>query len=221
MALGSGATITTYNQLVVAPNVTLFNIPGLAASTGTGAGTILEFDSTSNILPTAGTYKTVSAIDTAIASIDAPYAMSWAANSEYTYASNSTVQALAIWDTLSFGNSANMATKTTWTCPAAGLWSIAATFGYSMSNTGEICSFQLYHNGVEVRYFTFWYSVAVPDLGITKQCDSILLNLAAGDTLEWYILTDGATSMVIGGGNNSSGNTTFNAVRLAPGYTAA
>jgi len=56
-----------------------------------------------------------------IAAINAPYAMRWASNSEYTYDGGITVQALAIWDTLNFGNSANMATKTTWTCPAAGL----------------------------------------------------------------------------------------------------
>jgi len=72
IALGSGATITGYNQLMVATNVTQFNIPGLAASTGTCAGTILEFDSAGNIFPMAGTYKTVSKIDTAIASINAP-----------------------------------------------------------------------------------------------------------------------------------------------------
>jgi len=85
IALGAGATITNYNQLMIAPNVTQFNVAGLVASTGTSAGTILEFESESNILPMAGTYKTLSAIDTAIASINAPYAMSWAANSEYTY----------------------------------------------------------------------------------------------------------------------------------------
>jgi len=81
------------------------NMAGLAASTGTGAGTILEFDSEGNILPMAGTYNTILAIDTAIAAIDAPNAMRWAANSEYTYDSSSNVQALAIWDTLNFGNS--------------------------------------------------------------------------------------------------------------------
>jgi len=106
---------------MVAPNVSQFNIPGLTALTGTGVGTILEFDLASNVLPTAGTYKTVASIDTAIAAINAPYAMSWAANSQYTYSNNSSVQAQAIWDTLSFGNSANMALKSTWTCPAAGL----------------------------------------------------------------------------------------------------
>jgi len=55
---------------------------------------------------------------------NAPHAMSWAANSEYTYDGSPNVQALAIWDTVSFGNSANMAAKLTWTCPAAGLWHI-------------------------------------------------------------------------------------------------
>jgi len=95
IALGSGAIITGYNQLMVAPNVTAFNMAGLAASTGTGVGTILEFDSASNVLPTAGTYKTVASIDTAIAAVNAPYAMSWLSNSEYTYDGSTNVQALA------------------------------------------------------------------------------------------------------------------------------
>jgi len=145
---------------MVTSNVTQFNIPGLATSTGTSAGTILEFELAGNILPMAGTYKTVLAIDTAIAPIDAPYAMIWAANSEYTYDGSTSVQALAIWDTLSFGNSANMATKTTWTCPAAGLWHIAAMFGFSMNTNDQACSFQLYHNGTEVWYFTNWHCIS-------------------------------------------------------------
>jgi len=115
----------------------------LAASTGMGASTILEYDLASNILLMAGTYKTVLAIDTAIASIKTPYAMSWVANIEYTYDGSSSAQALAVWDTLSFGNSANMASKTTWTCPTAGLWHIAATFGFSMNTNDQACSFQL------------------------------------------------------------------------------
>jgi len=32
---------------------------------------------------------------------------------------------------------------------------------------------------------------------------------------------DGGSTINIGGGNNNSGNTTFNAIRIAPGYTAA
>jgi len=55
IALGAGAKVTGYNQFMVASNVTQFDIPGLVASTGTSVGTILEFDSASNILPTAGT----------------------------------------------------------------------------------------------------------------------------------------------------------------------
>jgi len=163
-------TNTADYQLYITPMVTSFNISGLAPLTGTGVGTILEFDSACNILPTAGTYKTVSAIDTAIAAINAPYAMSWAANSEYTYDGNTSVQALAIWDTLSFGNSANIATKTTWTCPAAGLWHIAATFGFSMNTNDKACSFWLYHNGSEVWYFTAWHNIGAANEGITTQC---------------------------------------------------
>jgi len=219
IALGSNATINNSDQLMVASNVTSFNITGLAASTGTGAGTILEFDSAGNVLPTAGTYKTVASIDTAIAAVNAPYAMSWAANSEYTYTGSS--QALAIWDTISFGNSANMASKTTWTCPAAGLWHIAATFGFSISTNDVSCSFRLYQNGSEVWYFTAWYNIAGAGQGITTQCESIFLNLATGDTLEWYLDFSTSMTVTIGGGNQNSGNTTFNAIRIAPGYTAA
>jgi len=123
----------------------------------------------------------VSKIDTAIMDINAPYAMSWVANDEYTYDSS---QALAIWDTLNFGNSANMATKSTWTCPAAGLWHIAAMFGFSINTNDQFCSFQLYHNGAEVWYFTAWYNIAAANEGITTQCESIFLNLS--DTLEWF-----------------------------------
>jgi len=183
IALGAGATITNYNQLMVASNVTAFNISGLAPSTDTGAGTILEFDSAGNVLPTTGTYKTVLAIDTAIAAINAPYATSWATNSEYTYDGISGVQALAIWDTLSFGDSANMATKTTWTCPATGLWHIAATFGFSMSNNDQACSFQLYHTGSEVWYFTAWYNIESANQGITYSASLYFSTLALATLL--------------------------------------
>jgi len=220
IALGSGAIITNYNQLMVAPNVTAFNMAGLAASTGTGKGTILEFNLDGNILPTAGTCKTVASIDTAIAAVNAPYAMSWAANSEYTYDSSSTPQALAIWDTLSFGNSANMASKTTWTCQAAGLWNISASYGISLTIAHGYVTIQLYHNGSSTFFTTFWVNVDLAGQGIVKNVESILLNLAAGDTLEWYVTTYGYTA-TIGGGINNGGNTMFNAVRLAPGYTAA
>jgi len=144
--------------------------------------------------------------------------MSWATNSDYTYDGSTSVQALTIWDTLSFGNSANMATKTTWTCPAAGLWHIATMFGFSMNTNDEPCSFQLYHNGSEVWYFTAWYNIAAATEGITTQCKSIFLNLAACNTLEWYLDISGSITITIGGGNS---NSTFNAIRIAPGYTTA
>jgi len=127
------------------------NLQSNLVSTGTNLGV------GGNVLPTAGTYKTVAAIDTVIAAINAPYAMSWVANSEYAYDISTSSQALAIWDTLSFGNSANMATKTTWMCPAAGLWHIAAMFSFNMNTNDQTCSFQLYHNGSQVWYFTAWY----------------------------------------------------------------
>jgi len=53
IALGTSA-ITNYNQLMVTSNITAFNMAGLATSTGTGVGTILEFDSAGNMLPTEG-----------------------------------------------------------------------------------------------------------------------------------------------------------------------
>jgi len=54
-----------------------------------------------------------------------------------------------------------------------------------------------------------------------KNIESILLNLAAGDTLEWYVTVDGYTARIGGGGTDNGGTTTFNTVRIAPGYTAA
>jgi len=64
IALGAGAVISNYNQLKVASNVTTFNISGLTPSTGSGEGTILEFDSSGNITPSAGTCNAISKIDT-------------------------------------------------------------------------------------------------------------------------------------------------------------
>jgi len=156
---------------MVASNITAFNMAGLAALMGTGTGTILEFDSAGNVLPTAGTYKTVASIDTAIAAVNAPYAMSWA---EYTYDSSSNVQALAIWDTLSLSNSTNMASASTWTCPAAGLWNISASYGISLSVTNGYVTIQLYHNGSSTFFTTFWVKVYTAGDGIVKNIESIL-----------------------------------------------
>jgi len=56
-----------------------------------------------------------------------------------------------------------------------------------MNTNDKACLFWLYHNGSEVWYFTAWYNIASANEGITTQCKSIFLNLAAGDTLEWYL----------------------------------
>jgi len=74
---------------------------------------------------------------------------------------------------------------------------------------------------VEVWYFTAWYNIAGAGEGITTQCESKFLNLAAGDALEWYLGLGGSITITTGGGNSNSGSTTFNAIRLAPGYTTA
>jgi len=111
-----------------------------------------------------------------------------------------------------------MPTKSTWTCPAAGLWHIAATFGFTMNTNDEACSFQFYHNGSEAWYFTLG---TILHEGIMTQCESIFLNLATGNTLEWYLGIRGCISMTIGGGSCNSSNTMFNAIRIAPGYTTA
>jgi len=97
----------------------------------------------------------------------------------------------------------------TWTCPAAGLWHIAATFSFNMNTNDQPCSFQLYHNGSEMWYFTAWYNIAVAGEGIMTQCESIFLNLATGNTLEWYLGLGGSITMTIGRGNNNSVNTPF------------
>jgi hypothetical protein len=201
------------NYYLVLPSA--FSAPGTApAKSSSYSNDITNY----RVTIQSETNNSVENIDTSIAAINSPYAMSWAANSEYTY---SYTQALAIWDTISFGNSANMATKSTWSCPAAGLWLITGTFGFSLNTADSPCSFRLAHNGVIVGYFTAWYNPGAGGNGMTTESDCVFLNLATGDTIEWYVGLNGGCTMTIGGGNNYSGSTTFSAVRIAPGYTAA
>jgi len=108
-----------------------------------------------------------------------------------------------------------MASKTTWTCPAAGLWNISASYGISLSVTNGYVQVQLYHNGSSTFFTTFWVNVDTPGQGIVKNIESILLNLAAGDTLELYATVNGYNAR-IGGGTDNGGTTSFNAVRIAP-----
>jgi len=69
IALGANVVTDINNQFRVVPNITSFNISGLTASTGTETGTILEFDSSGNIIPSMGTYNAVSKIDTELSSL--------------------------------------------------------------------------------------------------------------------------------------------------------
>jgi len=205
---------------MVASNVTAFNIAGLAASTGTGACTILEFDLGGNVIPTAGTYKRVASIDTAIAAINEPYAMSWNSGTASTFDSSYSPQPLVLWNVLVFGNSTNIASASTWTFPAASLWNISASYGLSLSVTNGYVQVQLYYNGSSTFFTTFWVNVGTAGQGIVNNIESILLNLAAGDTLEWYVTVNGYNAK-LGGGLSNGGTTSFNAVRIEPGYTAA
>jgi len=149
IALGSGAIIDNYNQLMVTPNITTFNMAGLAALTGTGTGTILEFDSASNVLPTAGTYKTVAAINTAIATINAPNYFWFTAPTLSGTEGNFTP---IPWGTINYGNPANLDTTTgMWTCPATGLWQF--TFSIYYEAYLGYPSWNLYHKDLK------WYPV--------------------------------------------------------------
>jgi len=69
LILGNNASCSTSDQLILSPSITTLNVLGLVSSTGSGEGTILEYDSSKNILPSAGTYNSVSKIDTAITAI--------------------------------------------------------------------------------------------------------------------------------------------------------
>jgi len=67
IALGTGVVINNNNQLMVASTITSFNISGLTPSTGSGEGTIFEFDSAGNVIPTStGDFDSVSKISSAI-----------------------------------------------------------------------------------------------------------------------------------------------------------
>jgi len=145
--LGSIAKITGYNQLMVAPNVTQFNVLGLTASTGTRVGTILEFDSAGNVLPTAGTYKIVSALDTAIAAINAPNYF-WFTDPTLSGATENNFTPIP-WGSIVYGNPANLdTTASMWTCPAAGLWQF--TFSIFCQNYTGYPSWNLYQNSTIV-----------------------------------------------------------------------
>jgi hypothetical protein len=65
IALGHGATLTADAQFAIASAITHVNAPGLTAASD-GTGTLLSFDASGIIRPSAGTNKTVALIDTAL-----------------------------------------------------------------------------------------------------------------------------------------------------------
>jgi len=69
ITLGAGTIVTNSDQFIVASNTNSFIIPGLTQSTGSGEGIILEYNSSGNIIPSAGTYNMVSKIDTELSSL--------------------------------------------------------------------------------------------------------------------------------------------------------
>jgi len=107
--------------------------------------------------------------------------MSWNSSTATTFDSSaSPQQPIVIWDTLVFGDSADMALATTWTCLAASLWNISASYGICLSVANGNVQIQLYKNGSSAFFTTFWVNFGLAGDGIVKNIESILLNLTAG-----------------------------------------
>jgi len=96
-----------------------------------------------NIIPSAGTYNTVSSIDKIIATINAPNFF-WFTDPSLSGA-KTTFNPIP-WGTIVYGNSSNFDTTTgVWTCPTAGLWQF--TFSIFCYNYTSEPSWRLYQNG--------------------------------------------------------------------------
>jgi len=65
-----------------------------------------------------------------------------------------------------------------------------------MNTYDKACSFHFYQNDSEVWYFTTWHNIGAAGEGITTQFESIFLNLATGNTLEWYLDLGGSITML-------------------------
>jgi len=196
---------------MVAPNVTTFNIAGLAASTGTSASTILEFDLGGNVLPTAGTYKPVAAIDTAIATINAPNFF-WLTDPSLSGTTESIYNPIP-WGTIVYGNPSNLDTTTgIWTSPAAGLWQFIFSIFYE--GYSGYPGWNLYQNGKSVNVIE---QVSSGGQYLTS-VGPFITPAKAGDTFQWQFNFFNDTSLptlVTGVGNFWQG------LMIAPGYTAA
>jgi len=209
IALGANARITGNNQLMVTPNITQFNIPGLTASTGTGAGTILEFDLAGNVLPMAGTYKTVAAIDTAIAAINVPNFF-WF--TDPTLSGNTENISNPIpWGSIVYGNPANLNTTQMWTCPTAWLWQF--TFSIFCQNYSGYPGWNLYQNGTIVTMI----EQASNGAQLLTSVGPFITPAKAGNTFQWKLqfVDDSSPPLVVSGPGNF-----WQGLMIAPGYTA-
>jgi len=196
---------------MVASKVTAFNMAGLTALTGTSTGTILEFDLDSNMLPMAGTYKTVAAIDTAIATINAPNYF-WFTDSTLSDATENNFTPIP-WGTINYGNSANLDTTAgMWTCPAAGLWQF--TFSIFCQNYTGYPSWNLYHNGTIVTLI----EQASNSAQRLTSIGPFITPAKAGNTFQWKLqFVDDPSPPVVDSGPGNF----WQELMIAPGYTAA
>jgi len=81
---GNNIQNTANNQIYIALSVTSFDMSGLTPSAGSREGTILEYNSAGNIIPSAGTYNSVSKIDTIICSLKDQPVIQYVYDTSYT-----------------------------------------------------------------------------------------------------------------------------------------
>jgi len=114
-AFGAGATITTYNQLVVAPNVVLFNMAGELA-----LAQVLSWNMTQLVTssPQQGPTRLSLPLTLPLPPLGYPMPPPY----DWTYQLPLYLYHSGLPSY--FGDLGNMASFTTWTCPATELWSL-------------------------------------------------------------------------------------------------
>jgi len=86
-----------------------------------------------------------------------------------------------------------MASGTTWTCPATGLWSFKTGFAYVSNVTNIAIYLQLLQNSNVIASNTNWF-LNPENTGSPNIYYDNLLNMTKGDTLEWTVTQDYNTS---------------------------
>jgi len=160
----------------------------------------------------------ITTLQSNVASINAPYAFSWYQTTTVSIGISIDSQPLALWTASYFGNSDNMVSATTWSCPASGLWNFKTNFSYLSSVTNIALYLQMLLNSSSIATNINWY-LNPEGTGSPNICYDILLNLTKGDTLQWnmaqaYNPTSASVTLQFTG-------STFLGVMIAPGYTAA